>query len=101
MPDTRFSLVVILAEPEIADRIVADVKRYSRYEGFSEWRRGRGPDDAPGPHDWEGTHVRIETVVRAELAKTILDHLAAAYFRHYAVFAYVADAMIARRDKYV
>ncbi len=39
--------------------------------------------------------------MRAELAKTILDHLAAAYFRHYAVFAYVADAMIARRDKYV
>jgi len=106
MPDTRFKLVVILAEPEIADRIVADVKTlgargYSRYEGFSEWRRGRGPDDAPGPHDWEGTHVRIETVVRAELATTILDHLSASYFRHYAVFAYVADATIARRDKYL
>jgi nitrogen regulatory protein P-II 2 len=106
MPDTRFKLVVILTEPEIADRIVDDVKRlgargYSRYEGYSEWRRGRGPDDAPGPHDWEGTHVRIETVVRAELAQALLDHLAAAYFRHYAVFAYVADATIARRDKYL
>jgi len=106
MPDTRFKLVVILAEPEIADRIVADVKTlgargYSRYEGFSEWRRGRGPDDAPGPHDWEGTHVRIETVVRAELAQTLLDHLASRYFRHYAVFAYVVEAAIARRDKYL
>jgi len=39
--------------------------------------------------------------VRAELATTILDHLSASYFRHYAVFAYVADATIARRDKYL
>jgi hypothetical protein len=39
--------------------------------------------------------------VRAELAQALLDHLAAAYFRHYAVFAYVADAAIARRDKYL
>ncbi len=106
MPNTRFKLVVILAEPELADRLVDEVKAlgargYSRYEGFSEWRRGRGPDDAPGPHDWQGTHTRIETVVRAELAQAILDRLAEAYFQHYAVFAYVVDAGISRRDKYL
>lgn len=106
MPGTTFKLVVILAEPEIADRIVEDVKRlgargYSRYEGYSEWRRGRGPDEAPGPHDFAGPHARIETVVRSEVAQAILDHLAATYFKHYAVFAYLADATIARRDRYV
>jgi len=106
MAGTMFKLVVILAEPEIADRIVDDVKRlgargYSRYEGYSEWRRGRGPDDAPGPHDFAGPHARIETVVRSEVAQAILDHLAVTYFEHYAVFAYLADATIARRDRYV
>ena len=38
---------------------------------------------------------------RAELAQALIDHLAAAYFRHYAVFAYVVDAQIARREKYL
>ncbi len=106
MPETVFKLVVILAEPELADRLVDEIRAlgargYSRYEGFSEWRRGRGQDDAPGPHDWRGSHTRIETVVRAELAQAILDRLAATYFEHYAVFAYVVDAHIARRDKYL
>lgn len=106
MPNPVFKLVVILSEPELADRLVDEIKAlgargYSRYEGFSEWRRGRGQDDAPGPHDWQGTHVRIETVVRAELAQAILDRLGEAYFQHYAVFAYVVDAGIARRERYL
>lgn len=101
-----FKLVVILCEPELADRLVAEItalgaRGYSRYDGYSEWRRGRGPDSAPGPHDWQGTHTRLETVARAEVARAILDRLAAAYFEHYAVFAYVVDATIARRERYL
>ncbi|MBL8701432.1 MAG: transcriptional regulator [Alphaproteobacteria bacterium] len=106
MAGADFKLVVILSEPELADRLVAEIQAlgargFSRYDGYSEWRRGRGPDDAPGPHDWQGTHTRIETVVRGEVAHAILERLAKAYFEHYAVFAYVVDATIARRERYV
>ena len=106
MTGADFKLVVILSEPELADRLVEEIRSlgargYSRYDGFSEWRRGRGRDDAPGPHDWQGTHTRLETVVRGEVAHAILDRLAEKYFEHYAVFAYVVDATIARRERYV
>jgi nitrogen regulatory protein P-II 2 len=45
--------------------------------------------------------VRIETVVRPEIADAILARLAENYFEHYAVFAYVVNARIARSEKYV
>ena len=106
MNTVAFKLVTILTEPEIADRLVAEVtslgaRGYSRYEGQSEWRRGRGADDSTAPSDWQGTHVRIETVVREEVADAILRRLAEAYFPHYATFAYVVDVGVRRREKYV
>ena len=39
--------------------------------------------------------------MRGEVAQAILDHLAATYFKHYAVFAYLCDATIARRERYI
>jgi nitrogen regulatory protein P-II 2 len=106
MNDAEFKLVTILCEPEIADRLIKEMmalgaRGYSRYDGHSEWRRGRGADDSTAPSDWQGTHVRIETVVREAVADAILDRLATAYFAHYAVFAYVADVHVRRREKYL
>lgn len=106
MTTVPFKLVTILSEPEIAERLISEIKAlgargYSRYDGHSEWKRGRGAGTDPGPSDWDGPHARIETVVRAEIAELILERLATAYFQHYAVFAYVSEVGVRRREKYV
>lgn len=102
MKTTDFQLVTILAEPELATRLVDEIRRlgargYSLVEGTGEWQRGRGDH---GPSDFSGPNVRIDTVVRAEVADAILEHLAATYFEHYAVFAYVSRVGVARPERY-
>lgn len=102
MKTTEFKLVTILAEPELATRLVDEIlalgaRGYSQVDGEAEWRRGRGEH---GPSDWNGPNVRIDTVVRAEVADAILERLAASYFEHYAVFAYVSTVTVARPDRY-
>ena len=106
MPDRGpFKLVVILAEPELETQLAEEIlalgaRGYARLEGAGEWRRGRGREDAPGPHDWKGAFVRLETVVPERVARAILDRLAERYFENYAVFAYLLDAQIARPGRY-
>lgn len=102
MKTTEFKLVTILAEPELATRLVDEIRTlgargYSLIDGTAEWLRARGDH---GPSDWNGPNVRIDTVVRGEVADAILEHLAATYFEHYAVFAYVSTVSVARPDRY-
>ncbi|CAG0981206.1 hypothetical protein MYXO_01865 [Myxococcaceae bacterium] len=102
MKTTELRLVTILAEPELATRLVDEIRAlgargYSLVEGRAEWQRGRGDH---GPSDWNGPNVRIDTVVRSEVSDAILEHLASTYFEHYAVFAYVSTVFVARPDRY-
>ena len=102
MKTTDFRLVTILAEPEIATRLADEIRAlgargYSLVDGTGEWQRGRGEH---GPSDFSGPNVRIDTVVRAEVADAILERLTAAYFEHYAVFAYVSTVAVARPERY-
>ena len=53
-----------------------------------------------GASDWEGSNVKIETVVSAEVAERILALLAERYFARFAVIGYVTDLEVVRGDKF-
>lgn len=97
-------LLVVLAEPEIAEALVDELRRagargVSWTEGRILWERAIGPG-AGRPGEWEGSCVRLETVVPPAVETAVFAALEARWFRNYAVFAFAADASVARTGRY-
>jgi nitrogen regulatory protein P-II 2 len=94
------SLVTIVAEPVLEERLVHDLRRlgatgHTITDARGEGSRGVRASDPPG------VSIRIEVATSAEVADRILAHLATAYFQHYAVIAWLSDARVVRGDKYL
>jgi len=95
-------LITIVAEAALASRLTADLARIgvqgqNLTAGEGAWLRAL---EGYGPHSWTGSTVRIEAVVAPSMVEPILDRLAAAWFPHYAVFAWVAEVGVVRPQKY-
>jgi nitrogen regulatory protein P-II 2 len=104
MTTAPYTLVTILVEPEIAERLAEELlargaRGYSMTPGRGVWKRGLASASGTGS-DWEGANVRIETVVRPAVAEAIFAHLRAHYFSYYAVFAYATAVSIERPERY-
>ncbi len=50
--------------------------------------------------DWEGRNVRIETIVSAATADSILEALGETYFEDYAVIAWLSEVNVLRGEKF-
>jgi nitrogen regulatory protein P-II 2 len=98
-PLTGRQLLTIIAEAVLEQRLIHDVKELGA-KGYSIGHvRGEG---ATGRRtvDWAGPSVRLESVVTDEVAAAIIDHLAAEYFAHFAVVAWLTPVLVARPDRY-
>lgn len=100
MQTTKVKLLTIIAESILEERIVRELKQLGA-RGYTV-SEARG-DGTRGMHaiDWEGQSVRIETLVGADTATRIFEHLARTYFTDYAVIAYSVDAEVVRSNKYL
>lgn len=92
--------VTIVAEAVLEARLVREVRElgatgYTIVGAHGEGSRGVRASE------WEGDNVMLETLVGAATADRILTHVAAAYFEHYAVIAWVTDVQVVRGDKYL
>lgn len=96
---TTVKLVTIIAEAILEERILHDLRQLGA-RGYTVGAvRGEG---TRGVHasEWEGKSLRIETLVAPDIAEAILRHLAATYFPHFAVIAYMADVQVVRGEKF-
>jgi len=100
MQTTRLRLVTVIAERILKDRLIDEIRRLGA--------RGFTVSDVTGEgsrgvraHEWEGRDAKIEAVVSPEVADRIVDHVAEAYFEHYAVIVYVQTVDVVRGDKYI
>lgn len=100
METVSLKLVTIVAETVLAERITEDLKRLgakgftvteARGEGSRHLRAGEIP----------GQNIKIESVVSEAVAARVVDHVAQAYFSHYATIVYVSDVGVVRGEKYV
>ena len=91
--------VTVVAEALLEDKIVADLRRLGARGWTILEARGHGSRGVRAS-DWEGRNVQVETIVPEETAQTILTHVAATYFEHYAVIAYVDAVDVVRSAKY-
>jgi hypothetical protein len=100
MQATNVTLVTIIAEGVLRDRLIDDLTRLGArgytVQGEVHGRGARGVTE----QFWHGSQVRIETLVSAAVAEKILHHLQDAYFADYSVVAYAADVRVMRPEKY-
>jgi nitrogen regulatory protein P-II 2 len=100
MQTTKLKLVTIIAEAILEDRLLRELRQLGARGYTIGEARGEGTRGLQGI-DWEGQNVRIETLVSAETAARIMEHVARHYFADYAVIVYAVDAEVLRSEKYL
>lgn len=91
--------VTIIAEAVLEPRLLQEIRALGATGYTLSPVRGEGSRGVRAS-DWEGDNVKVETLVDAGTADRILEHVAADYFEHYAVIAWVTDVQVVRGDKY-
>jgi nitrogen regulatory protein P-II 2 len=93
-------LLTIVAEAVLETQLLEDLRRLGA-RGYSLGQvQGEGSRGVRAS-DWEGRNIKIETIVAPAVADAILEHVAARYFEHYAVIAYMCSVDVVRGEKYV
>ncbi|CAN5810136.1 MAG: transcriptional regulator [Gemmatimonadetes bacterium] len=100
MNTTKLRKVTIIAEAVLEDRLLREVRELGS-RGYTLTAVSGEGSRGVRASEWEGKNVQIEVLVSAEVADRLLDHLAANYFEHYAVVAYVVEVEVVRGDRYV
>lgn len=99
MKTVALKRVTIVAEALLEARLAADLQRLGARGWTVLEARGKGARGVRGSAV-DGTNVQIESLVTAEVAERILEHVAERYFADYAVIAYVDTVEVVRGDKY-
>lgn len=93
------ALLTIVAESILEPRLVRELRAC----GASGWTttpaRGEGSRNRR-VGDLDGGNVRIETLVSRDVADRVMERLAADYFTHYAIVAWIADVEVHRSERY-
>ena len=92
-------MVVIVAEPVLEGRLVSELRELGATGSTIVDGRGEGSRHAHAT-DFPGANVRIESIVRPEVADRIMEHVSAQYFANWSFIAYVVDVSVARGAKY-
>jgi hypothetical protein len=90
----------IIAETALEERLIRDIQHLGA-RGYTITRATGAGSCGVRASEWEGQNIKLETLVGAEAAERILEHLATQYFEHYAVVAYIETVNVVRREKYV
>jgi nitrogen regulatory protein P-II 2 len=96
----RLILVTVVAEAVVEHRLVRDVTACGAHGWTICDARGQGSRGVRAD-EFEGSNIRLETLVSAEVADRLLDVLARDYFPRYAVVAWTTPANVVRSAKYV
>lgn len=99
MITTERQLLTVVAEAVLRRRLLDDLRRLGA-TGYSISTTDGSGTGGRHTSDWEGPHVRIETIVRDEVADAILAHLVEHYFTNYAVVAWSSTVRVARPAKF-
>ncbi len=100
MNTVRCKLITIVIEDELETRILEDLRRLG-VRGYTITKaRGAGRHSVRGS-EWEGENIIIEILAGEQTAQSVLDFLAQNYFEHFGVTAFLVDAEVIRKDKYI
>jgi nitrogen regulatory protein P-II 2 len=92
-------LLVIVGEAVLRDRLVEELKGLG-VSGCTVASVTGWSAEGVSASEWEGPSVRLETVVSAALAETILQTLSSRYFPSWSLVAWTSDVEVVRAEKY-
>lgn len=99
MEPLPLKLVTVIAEAVLEDKLLREMRELGATGHSLSELRGEGSRGVRAS-EWEGKNIKVEVLASPETADRILTHVAATYFRHYAVVAYVTDVGVVRGEKY-
>ena len=100
METTEIRLLTIVAEEILRDRLLEEIRRAGA-KGFTLTRAEGEGSRHRRVGDVLGGNVKLEVLASPTVADRLLSVLAADYFPHYAVIAYVTNVGVVRGERYV
>ena len=93
-------LVTIIALDALQHKIIKDIKDCG-CKGYTI-----AEVEGEGIHskhftDWEGRNIKIETLVKEEVAVKIMETISAKYFDKYSIVAFISSVEVLRKEKFV
>ena len=100
MTSAERKLLTIVAESALESLLVGDLKRLG-VTGYTVWDvRGEGTRGKRKGDCDQSRSICLTSICQADLAHTILEHLAATYFEDYAIVAYLSDVQVHRGNRF-
>jgi nitrogen regulatory protein P-II 2 len=93
-------LLTIIAEGVLEERLLTMIQQFGARGYTISEVRGKGTRGVSGSF-WQGSQIKIETLVSDKVADEIFGHLAEHYFHDYAVVAYTDHVETVRGEKYL
>lgn len=92
-------IVTIVAESILEDKICAQILKlgatgYTVIESRGHGSLGRNLGEIPG------INIRIETIVKAQVAEEIIKTMSAEYFKEYSIICFLTETSVMRENKY-
>jgi nitrogen regulatory protein P-II 2 len=96
----RLRLVTIVAERVLRSRLLDEIRRLGA-RGFTVSEVTGEGSRGVRASEWEGSNIRIETIVPPDVAERIVESVASTWFHYHAVIVFVQDVDVVRGDKYI
>jgi nitrogen regulatory protein P-II 2 len=93
-------LVTIVAERILRPRLIDEIQALGA-RGFTQTEVTGEGSRGVRASEWEGSNIKLEMIVAPEVARRIVEHVAATYFAYHAVIVYAQDVDVVRGDKYL
>lgn len=95
----ELQLVTIVGESVLEDRLIREITNLGAKGCTVSDVRGEGSRGAR-KSEFGGGNVKIETIVRPDVADAIMKMLEADFFPYYALIAYIERVQVLRGEKY-
>jgi nitrogen regulatory protein P-II 2 len=100
MHTTNLTLLTIVAEALIKDRLLAELEK-ARAKGYTLTECEGAGSRHRRVSETMGANIKIETIVSSAVADRLLATLANDYFPKFAVIAYLSPVAVVRGEKYI
>jgi hypothetical protein len=99
MNTTPVKRVTVIAAQSLQETLISEIRSLGANGYTYVVVQGAGTSGVR-PNEWSGPNGRLEVITTAEVADRILEHVAARYFEHYPLIAYVDEVHVLRPEKY-
>ena len=96
---TLVTRVTIIGAHSLHEALISEIRNLGANGYTYTMVHGEG-ERGIRPSNWSGPNGKLEVITNPEVAKRILEHIAARYFDQYPLIAYLDEVRVLRPEKY-